>query len=314
MTKAIPVAIFMLIHQVIAAQPDIENPPQKNLKILSWNIYMLPRLVAAHSGKKERAQAIGEIFRDSDYDILFFQEAFHPMARKKILNQLKKKFPYQAGPANRKAFSLKTNSGLWVFSRYPILKSKAIVYRTRYGIDALSRKGALLVEIDVNGQRIQVAGTHLQNCGPVWLRKAQCVEFYERLLKPSVRDGVPQIICGDFNIDRYSVHENYHSMLQALDAEDSNPDAAEYSYDRLHNDLHVEKGQRRDLIDYVLVRSNGVAMVCKNKVNAIKRRWHSRYADLSDHYSLLAEISFLNNVPMKSVASLKISTFIHQFR
>src|SRR5258707_6150224 len=125
MTKALLVA-FIFLHQVTAAQPqpDRERPPLKKIKILSWNIYMLPHLVASHSNKKERAEVIGEMLAACDYDVIFFQEAFHPLARNKIFAYLKDKFPYQAGPANKKLLSLETNSGLWIFSRYPIVASR----------------------------------------------------------------------------------------------------------------------------------------------------------------------------------------------
>ncbi|HLZ15679.1 MAG TPA: sphingomyelin phosphodiesterase [Cyclobacteriaceae bacterium] len=294
MIRAFLIAFLFLIHQVAAAQPEKETPPLKKIKILSWNIYMLPHLVASQSSKKERAQAIGEILMAADYDVIFFQEAFHSTARSKILARLQTRFPYQAGPANKRLFSLKVNSGLWVLSKYPIVFCRSIIYKNKFGVDALSRKGALLVELDVDGQRIQIAGTHLQNCGPMWLRQAQCVEFYKRLLMPNVHEGVPQIICGDFNIDRYSTREDYRFMLHALDATDSNEAPDQYSYDRLANDLHVEEGPRRDLIDYILFRSNGGMAVCSNTVMPLKRRWCATHADLSDHYPLQAEIDFSN--------------------
>ncbi len=305
MTKAFLVACLFLVHQVTAAQPEKENSPLKTIKILSWNIYMLPHLVAANSNKSERARAIGETLMESDFDVIFFQEAFHSTARNKILAQLKGKFPYHAGPANKRFLSIKANSGLWIFSRYPIVSSESIIYKNKFGVDALSRKGALLVELNVQGQHIQIAGTHLQNCGPVWLRQVQCVEFYKRLLKPNSREGVPQIICGDFNIDRYVAKEDYQFMLQTLDAKDSNDKINQYSYDRLDNDLHVEIGTRRDLIDYILFRSNGGVAICSDSVAPIKRKWSAHHSDLSDHYSIQAEINFSNLIFPATVALAK---------
>ncbi len=304
MLKTFLVVLLFLVHQASSAQPDSLTPPLKKIKILSWNIYMLPYLVASHSGKKERAEAIGQTLASSDFDVIFFQEAFHATARKKILHQLQDKFPFHSGPANKKWWSLKTNSGLLVFSRYPIVYSKAIVYKNRYGVDALSRKGALLVELEVQGQRIQVAGTHLQNSGPPRWRQAQCEEFYQHLLKPNAQEGVPQLICGDFNINRLAALEDYYFMLQALDAKDSNQESNEYSYDRAANDLHIEKGSGKDLIDYVLFRSNGGVAFCTNRVTALRKQWCAHHADLSDHYALQAEIVF-SNMPPSTVASLK---------
>lgn len=301
MPKKLLICFFVFVHQVSMAQPVGAEPPQKKIKILSWNIYMLPHLIASGTFKKERAKAIGNVLLSSDYDVVFFQEAFHPAARKRILSALQKQFPYHAGPANQKRFSVKANSGLWVFSRYPILKTQSITYRNRYGIDAMSRKGALLVELDVDGDRLQVAGTHLQNCGAPWLRQLQCVEFFERLLKPMTADGVPQIICGDFNIDRYSSEKEYRSMLRALDAKDLNENK-QYTYDRINNDLRNEKGLKNDLIDYILIRNNGKSMWATNQVVRLKGMYNLRLSDLSDHYSLQAEISFTNDLSLSTVA------------
>src|SRR5579859_3284214 len=112
MIKAFLIAFLFLVHQVAAAQPEKEIPPLKKIKIISWNIYMLPHLVASQSSKKKRAQAIGETLTAGDFDVIIFQEAFHSTARCKILAQLQTRFPYQAGPANKKLFSFKVNSGL----------------------------------------------------------------------------------------------------------------------------------------------------------------------------------------------------------
>jgi endonuclease/exonuclease/phosphatase family metal-dependent hydrolase len=293
MKKVFLFATCVFVYQVCAGQPVQETSPQK-LKLLSWNIYMLPGVITNLNGR--RAEAIGKLLAASDYDIVVFQEAFCPLARMKLRRLLATRFPYQAGPANRKLFSVKTNSGLWIFSAYPILSHQSIIFKNRQGMDALSRKGALLVEIDVNGRRVQIAATHLQNSGNAWLRHAQCVEFYERLLKPTEKEGTPQIICGDFNISKNSSLASYHFMLTTLDASDGDLTGDnKFTYDRLRNDLHVEKGTGRDLIDYILVRENGAWIDHSiRQIKAIKNRWHIRHEDLSDHYALEAEIHFTN--------------------
>ena len=265
---------------------------------------MLPHLIASHSQKKERAEAIGEVLRNTDYDVIFFQEAFHPLARKKILAALREKFPYQMGPANQRRLSLIASSGLWVFSRYPIVRREAIVYQHRFGVDALSRKGALLVELNVDGQPLQVVGTHLQNCGSPTLKRKQCMELFDRLVRPAMRDGVPQVICGDFNIDRYRQTSDYDFMLGTLDARDSNTDPAAYSYDRVNNDMRTEKGDGKDLIDYILIRENGGTVAATPALVRFQKRWRPAHSDLSDHYSVSAEIRFTPR-PVTSLALLK---------
>jgi len=293
MKKVFLFAVCVLVTQVCASQPAQERSPQK-LKLLSWNIYMLPGVLSNLNGR--RAEAIGKWLADSDYDIVVFQEAFCPLARRKIRRLLETRFPYQAGPANQKLFSFKTNSGLWIFSTYPILSSQSIIFKNRHGWDALSRKGALMVEIDVNGASVQIAAMHLQNSGGAWRRHAQCVEFYERLLKPNKKDCTPQLLCGDFNINKNSSEDSYHFMLTTLDASDGDLTGDnKFTYDRLNNDLHVEKGMGKDLIDYILLRKNGAWMDSPHRqIKVIKNRWHAHHEDLSDHYALEAEIHFTN--------------------
>ncbi|MFM8913032.1 MAG: sphingomyelin phosphodiesterase [Flammeovirgaceae bacterium] len=274
------------------SQPIAAPSPQEKIKVLSWNIYMLPSIIKA-TGKQQRAEAIGRLLRDSDYDVIVFQEAFQQRARRKIFEQLKDRFPYQAGPANQQLISYRTNSGLWIFSKHPIVSTQSIVFRNRSGVDAFSRKGGLIAEISVEGTPIQVAATHLQNSGQPWVRQSQCVEFYNRLLKPFYREGVPQIICGDFNIARQS--DEYDFMLQTLHAENGDLIGDEqFSYDRANNDVTAEPGNGRELIDYVLLKCNSmnsVAMV--RKIRKLQSNWHAHHKDLSDHYALEAEVQFL---------------------
>jgi len=255
---------------------------------------MLPGIVAM-KGKAERAKAIGEVLCDSDYDVIVFQEAFHQPSRRKINRLLKDKFPYQAGPANQKLISLKTNSGIWIFSKYPIVSTKSIIFKNRCGIDAFSRKGALLAEISFQQRLVQIAGTHLQNSGPSWVKQTQCVEFYHRVLKPEFKFGVPQIICGDFNINQKN-SEEYKSMLQSLNAVDTELSSGlMHSYDRARNDLHVEKGNKADLIDYILVRNPSEFELVNTKIVAIRKKWSDHHVDLSDHFALEAQLR-LNSI------------------
>lgn len=283
---------FLSLLQVSHAQPGLTPAPPEKIKILSWNIYMLPHLIASGSGKINRARAIGETLQSSDYDVIFFQEAFHPRSRKVIISQLIKQFPYHSGPANKKTISPITSSGLWIFSKHPIVNSTAIRYKTRYGIDAFSRKGALLVTLNVNGSLVQVVGTHLQNCGPDWLKKMQCVELFERLIKPHEQLHVPQIICGDFNIDRCKQAGSYKMMLSLLDAQDTNTDSTSFTYDRVSNQLRNEDGNDHDLIDYILIRKNGLDLHWATQVNRFTKKWHRNFDELSDHYSLQSVIRF----------------------
>lgn len=247
-------------------------------------------------GKVPRAEAIGQLLASSNYDVIVFQEAFHQKSRTTISRLLQSAYPFQAGPANQKLLSLKTNSGIWIFSRYPIQDVHSIIFKTRHGMDAMSRKGALMVNLKVHNNPVQIVGTHLQNAGGFWRRESQCVELYQRLLKEYQRPGVPQIVCGDFNINRHGPEEDYRFMLQTLDAIDGDqPSEKQYSYDRSANDLQAERGTQQDLIDYILIRPNQAwVQSSERKIRSLQKRWHVLHQDLSDHYSVETEVYFQN--------------------
>jgi phospholipase C len=289
--KAIILALTSIVFSPAALS---QSTGGEKIRILSWNIYMLPGFFG--SGNMARAVAIGELLSRSDYDVIVFQEAFDQRARKAISLLLSKTYPYQVGPANRRLLSIKTNSGLWIFSRFPIQEAHAIVFKTRHGIDALSRKGALMAELNVHNNYVQIVATHLQNSGQSWRKQSQCSEIFTGLLKKYQRPGIPQVVCGDFNIDKHLTTGDYQLMLKTLDVVDCDTGTERaYSYDRLCNDLHAEVGVSRDLIDYILIRNNlSYSDSGNRKVRIFQKQWSSDHKDLSDHYSLETEVSFRN--------------------
>ena len=253
----------------------------QNFKVLTYNIYMLPGIV--HSdGRSERSAAIGELLNASGYDVVVMQEAFDFNSRKVILEKMTS-YPYVVGPPGLKQLSVRTNSGLWAFSRHKITSVKFKEFKNRAGVDALARKGVMMVEILFNGKVVQVFNTHLQNSGGDAVREKQLVEM-KHMVDENYKKGVPQVLCGDYNVDSKSAM--YDKMLKILDAADSYNGAP--SYDRKNNDLHVEGGEERNLIDYVLSRN------CSTGVRNTIRftwRWSDSHVDLSDHYTVSAEFS-----------------------
>ncbi len=263
---------------------------------------MLPGFLG--TGKMDRSDAIGNLLSSGEYDVLVFQEAFYAPARNKIRKQLRNAYPFEAGPANAKGFSFRTNSGLWICSKYPIVKQEEIVFETRYGIDAMSRKGGLLVELDVQGYHIQVVATHLQNAGKSVLKHDQCEELYTKLLQQCQRPGIPQIVCGDFNVDRHSASDAYSQMLVTLNATDAAIAGESFSYDRQTNDLRVEPGNARELIDYIFVRDNASALKRLHyAVRIFSHPWHRKHNHLSDHYAIETELEIGSDPVLPTVVA-----------
>ena len=278
-----------------------ENPKTSNsvliskneaLKILTWNIYMLPHCNIVN-GNKKRAREIADVLSVSDYDIIIFEEAFDRGARNILRRKLDTKYPFKYGPANETLFSLRTNSGLWVLSKVPLTKLKEIEYKSRYGMDAMARKGAVLFEGNWKGHNFQLVGTHLQADSPDEVRRQQCHEIATELLEKYARVNVPQFVCGDFNIEMDD-KENYGYMLHVLNADNGIIEGdINVSYDEIDNSLAKRDMGKKRLIDYILLRNKSEnAIQIKRRISVLKSNINNNLADLSDHYGVEALISF----------------------
>jgi len=265
----------------------------RELKILTWNIYMLPFCSEIH-GNCKRAGSIANQIAAYNKDIIVFEEAFDHQARKILRSQLKGVYPFMYGPANDSKFSLKTSSGIWIISKIPLRQLEQIEFKNRFGIDAFARKGAVLFEGEWQGQSFQLLGTHLQANSPDSIRCGQCKEIANKLLKKYARPEIPQIVCGDFNIE-FEDQVNYKSMLSLLDAENGGLQGdVQSSFDEIDNQLAHKENGKKSLIDYVLVRNAKAIRNIERKVFVLKEHTKDNFSDLSDHYGIEASIHFEN--------------------
>jgi len=250
------------------------------LRILSWNIFLLPAYIFETEYKYKRALGIAEEIKKLNCQIIVFQEAFHKVARATIARELRELFPYQYGPSNNKSLT-RFNSGIWIISKIPLYNPDEIKYTRRSGIDALANKGALLMEGCWGGHKFQVVGTHLQSSGSYDIRKDQLGQLYENLLKPNEKQGVPQFICGDMNICYKNCIE-YEEMLKILDAE---------------GEVNVNDEEATNLdgdrIDYIFVRKNSAPdFEITRSIYLLNHKCTKKRNFLSDHYAVGASIQF----------------------
>ncbi len=142
---------------------------------------------------------------------------------------------------NKNHSPFKTNSGLWVISKIPLEKLDEIQFSVCKGFDKIARKGAVLYEGRYHGARFQLLATHLQAENASSLRSYQCKEIREKLLNNYYSEDIPQIICGDFNIERNDT-AHYYQMLKTLDATDGElTGPVQVTYDEQNNNLAFRK-------------------------------------------------------------------------
>lgn len=285
--------IVIAVNQANTSESKPLPAKQRELKILTWNIYMLPFCSQLHQNCK-RAGAIAQKIAGYNNDIIVFEEAFDYQARKILRSQLKQEYPFMYGPANDSKFSFKTNSGIWILSKIPLRQLEQIEFKNRFGIDAFARKGAVLFEGEWQGQSFQLLGTHLQANSPDSVRSGQCREIADKLLKKFARPEIPQIVCGDFNIE-FEDQVSYKNMLTLLDAENGILQGeVQSSYDEIDNKLAQKENGRKSLIDYILVRNAKAIRNIVRQVFVLKESKEDIFSDLSDHYGIEAFVHFDN--------------------
>lgn len=294
------VSLLIFLSAPLLFAPEISQVPrarytnemsQSAIRILSWNIAMLPVFDFVQTGK-DRASSIGKALLNSGYDIIVFQEAFSAKARRAIYKMLRRNYPYHFGPANAGP-ALQINSGIWILSRIPLILKQEYKFSGCQGVDCISRKGAMLLEGNWKDQPFQIIGTHLESDeSEMLVRAEQLKELFENVLRPYTTPDVPQIICGDFNTDR-DISDQYTTMLHTLQCEDGNLSGEEnitFGF-RINKTVqqHTEKPRQ---LDYIFTKNTALLSKVIRKVVVITDNWANRKEYLSDHHGIEATIQF----------------------
>ncbi len=289
-TKSLLLGVLLCFISTFHLMSQPRTMESENLRILSWNIYMLPYL-SWFNGNGHRAKIIGEELVNSDYQIIVFQEAFSSKCRRIMKKILQEKYPYQYGPSNNSAWSLRSNSGLWVLSKFPLNQLKSIKFEKASGYDLIAQKGATLFEGEFNGRLFQLMATHLQSSNSQDIRDKQYREI-AGLLKEFYTPDIPQILCGDFNTEM-SNKSHYETMLKSLDADNGSLSGnIQTTYDELNNTLAKQKNGKGEIIDYILTRNTSCIASIQRQVLEFYHSETTYQSNLSDHYALEATVRF----------------------
>ena len=258
-----------------------QNIPNNNqLKILSWNIKMMPAPYGWFLNRNERAANIIQFLKESDdYDIIFFQEAFSGSIRRKIYDGLQNIYPYEVVPDDQTAF-YKLNSGLWVISHLPITLKNHISFTQLRGSDKLSSKGAKLFSVIKDEQEFHLIHTHMQADYATKysdVRTHQYTEIYDHLILPNEKESIPLILLGDLNISQSGKLKGMLQKLKMLNGP-------------LMGKLkHSIVGNSKELMDYILVQDNHSKFKdIKRRIIDFSNKLNEEKYNMSDHYPLEA--------------------------
>lgn len=178
------------------------------LRILSWNVFLLPDPVQSLDHKK-RATMIGDYLkaRRGNFDIICIEKAFQDTRRQIIVDALKPYFPHVVDPllaVKWKRWFGDYNSGITVLSKVPLQTLVRHDWNEAAGTEASEPKGYVILELVWHGQPVQLVVVHMQGHlkddeKEAKVRAAQMLELKDGLVSER-RANVTQIICGDFAI------------------------------------------------------------------------------------------------------------------
>lgn len=171
-----------------------------DLKVLSWNAFMLPKPIK-YSNQKVRTGVIADALKGEDYDLIFMQEAFTKDFRSHVGRTLKEKYPHQYYLARKLALKV-FGSGVFVLSKNPFKVLDKVYYKECGSADCFARKGSVLIESTLpSGKVVQFAVTHLQAIEKLGRVRLSQLSQIKGMLAKHKKDGVPQLLIGDLNID-----------------------------------------------------------------------------------------------------------------
>ena len=90
------------------------------------------------------------------------------------------------------------NGGVQIFSKFPILEQKQVVYKGGVKHDQYAAKGAIRITVKIDGQLVNVVGTHLQAGN-----KQSALDVKQRQFGEMARvvNDNPTVIVGDMNLN-----------------------------------------------------------------------------------------------------------------
>lgn len=272
------------------------NYAQDSLKILSWNLHLLPAPVFTKSKKKLRVDSIIKHFTvtDTSIDILLFQEVFHRNRRQQLIDGLKTFYPHYTSVANSaRGKLLKTNSGLIIFSKTPLVEINTIKYDNCSGSDCMAFKGAQFIHTVWNNVPLLIINTHLNSEPPRRIALEQSRKIIDQLVLPYEKMRIPTFIGGDFNIS-CSDSTNYEKLLSIVG-----------SNNRHHENIVCTKNPKslKNTLDYIFVYNEWLPdyftidylykyLIGPTWQNSDKKKIYGQTVGFSDHHAVVMKLNF----------------------
>jgi hypothetical protein len=253
-------------HAAAAPTTATLTGEQPNLRVLTWNLQLLPTALDQFSAKLQKSQHLRapwiiDYLNHQDYDIVVLEEVIDPGITEDLKRGLKEHYPYIVAPASKMGMA-GASGGIFFAGRIPLQYITHIEFKHVAGVDALAEKGCTLVEAEKEGVRFQIAGTHLQ----AGHQDMKDMEY----TKPGT--------------DKFDLLLKTTEMT-AFAIDDPSPFTSDALNSWRQGKTHSGKP------DHVLLnpRGTGTAIV-RQTIQRARKEHEGKTIDLSDHYGLVADI------------------------
>lgn len=267
-----------------------------SVQVLSWNIQMLPNALGMFSSALRKKQGIRApwIIKHciaTSYDVIVFQEVFDRDIKRKLKKALKEAYPYQVD--TRMAKGRLTSNGIFIVSRISMKYVDHVIYEKGAHEDAWAAKGCTLVEVEKDGHKFQIAGTHLQSGSSEAAEKHRALQYQDirNLLDKHSDKTLPVLVLGDMNTQKSNVPK-YTQMIETMDVQDFPLDEENpYTVD---NKNSWNKHEKDIQLDYVFLQARTTKTnIEEQKVLRLREAYKGKEIDLADHYGIVAKVLLL---------------------
>jgi endonuclease/exonuclease/phosphatase family metal-dependent hydrolase len=261
----------------------------QEVKVLTWNVFLRPAFL--HDDQMGRVDSIAAHLIANEYDVLALQEVFHEKSRKQLIQKLDSCYPYHLAPKKTSVF--KINSGLMIFSKYPIVESGHSFFDNLKAADRLSSKGVQWASVKVKGDTILIANTHLQAGTEEKFQEVRSAQYKKaKETLNAFHASISCVLLGDLNTDKND-NKRFSGMLSKLNFEDGETENQEIGSANLPNqDLYPAKEGSAQLLDYILQRKNSLGCsISARTIMCFKSKWNGKLNNLSDHNAVEAVVT-----------------------
>jgi endonuclease/exonuclease/phosphatase family metal-dependent hydrolase len=212
---------------------------QSIFRIVIYNIFTPVSEPLRVYGTRERSERVKDILsqieRDESVDVIVLNEVIPQFVDKTVTHDLTAMgFVHRTETLGN---TLSLNGGVYIFSKYPILRQDHTVFGDHcVGTDCFAAKGCVYAEVVKGGYSYHVFGTHMQ-AWPQYklqlIRERQLQHIRSFIQHQQLPTGDPWFLCGDLNIDMYSMSSHFHHVQHLLQvrAPVLHPDSHKFTYD-----------------------------------------------------------------------------------